>query len=59
MEKLNGDPSLDYIPPAAGSSMRNKVPLGSLADHVENMHLNENCGFFEEYRVCLSLLFFI
>ncbi len=51
MEKLNGDPMMEYIPPVSGSNVRHRIPLSSFADHVENMHLNENCGFFDEYRV--------
>ena len=28
-------------------------PVASLANHVERMHLNENCGFSEEYKVLM------
>ena len=27
------------------------IPVGKFAAHVEQMHLNENCGFGEEYKV--------
>jgi len=30
-----------------------RIPLSSFAKHVENMHLNENCGFFAEYKVSI------
>ena len=41
----------DYAPPEEGSVIRQPIPLHALAPHVERMHLNENCGFGEEYRV--------
>ena len=34
-----------------GSSPHQPIPVASLADHVERNHLNENCGFSEEYKV--------
>ena len=27
------------------------IPVASLADHMERNHLNENCGFSEEYKI--------
>lgn len=41
----------DYVPPEEGSDIRQPIPLAALGPHVERMHLNENCGFGEEYRV--------
>ena len=35
----------------AGVVTHQPVPVASLAAHVERMHLNENCGFSEEYKV--------
>ena len=40
-----------YIPPEPGSEIRAPIAFKLLAAHVENMHLNENCGFGDEYRV--------
>lgn len=36
--------------------MRQSIPLTALAPHVERMHLNENCGFGEEYRVSIFIV---
>ena len=38
-----------------GSSPHQPIPVASLADHVERNHLNENCGFSEEYKVCVYI----
>ena len=27
------------------------IPVGQLASYVEQLHMNENCGFGEEYKV--------
>lgn len=42
---------MEYVPPEEGSDVRQPVPLTALSSHVDRMHLNENCGFGEEYRV--------
>ena len=42
---------MNYAPPEEGSDTRQPIPLAALGPHVERMHLNENCGFGEEYRV--------
>ena len=34
-----------------GSAPHQPIPVASLADHVDRNHLNENCGFSEEYKV--------
>ena len=44
----------DYAPQGEGSDVHQPIPLPALAPHVERMHLNENCGFGEEYRVSLN-----
>lgn len=43
----------DYVPPDEGSDIRQPVPLAAMGGHLERMHLNENCGFGEEYRVIM------
>ena len=32
------------------------IPVASLAEHVDRKHLNENCGFSEEYKVHTILI---
>jgi len=36
---------------SVGSVARLPIPLSLLPDHIERMHLNENCGFVEEYKI--------
>lgn len=41
----------DYAAPDEGPDTRQPIPLSALGPHMERNHLNENCGFVEEYRV--------
>ena len=42
--------SLVYVPPHPGSEVREPILLQFLDTHVEKIHLNENCGFGDEYK---------
>ena len=51
MERKESMVPMAYVPPEPGSEIRAPIALQFLAAHVEIMHLNENCGFVDEYRV--------
>ncbi len=45
-----------YSPPHQEAEVREPIPVEVFSSHLETMHLNENCGFIEEYKVYMLLV---
>jgi len=50
----NGFSATTYSPPHQQAQVRDPIPVKVLSSHLDTMHLNENCGFIEEYKVWLA-----
>ena len=46
-----------YSPPHQQAIEREPIPVEVFSSHLEIMHLNENCGFIEEYKVVQLLVY--